>query len=330
MSHIAKLILRITMERVCSRIRPEIWIEQCDFVEDTATRNTVFMVRMISERANEKQRDVYMCFIDYTKAFDRIQLDEFLNMVMNLDLYGKDIHLSDLEPVLGPISLYKNREWDEWICQNQKRSMSRMCLVTYLFNLYLGMILWETEDQKGFIIGGQNINNLRYADDTVLIAKSEKRLQDLLDKVVEESKKKGLTINYKKTECMVVSKREGQACALKIRDNTIKQVKRFNYLGSLLRENGKCDEEIKKRTRMAKDTFQKLQKIVKNSKISLDIRKWILDFHVKLILKIWYWQLDNILTHRAKATRSRNVILWKDAKISWTHLMSNKEELRRE
>ena len=53
----------------------------------------MFMVRMISERANEKQRDVYMCFIDYTKAFDRAQYDELLKMLMNLDLYGKDIHL---------------------------------------------------------------------------------------------------------------------------------------------------------------------------------------------------------------------------------------------
>ena len=105
-----------------------------------------------------------------------------------------------------------------------------------------------------------------------------------MEKVVEESKKKGLTINCKKTECMVVSKRESQPCALKIGDNTIKQVWMFNYLGSLLRENGKCDVEIKKTIGMAMDGFQKLQKIVKNSKLSLDIRKWILDCYVKPIL----------------------------------------------
>ena len=62
--------------------------------------------------------------------------------------------------------------------------------------------------------------------------------------------------------------RESPTCALKTRDNTIKQVHKFNYLGSLLTENGKCDEEIKKRIGMATDAFQKLQKIVKNSKLS--------------------------------------------------------------
>ena len=88
-----------------------------------------------------------------------------------------------------------------------------------------------------------------------MIAKCEKELQDFLDKVVEEKKKKTLTINCKKTECMVVSKRESPACTLKIGDNTIKQVWKFNYLGSLLTENGKCEEEIKKRIGKAKGAF---------------------------------------------------------------------------
>ena len=64
MNHITKLILRIIMERVCSRIRPEIGIEQCGFVEDSGMRNTILMVRMISEKDLLKNRDVCMCFIE--------------------------------------------------------------------------------------------------------------------------------------------------------------------------------------------------------------------------------------------------------------------------
>ena len=56
------------MERVHSRIRPEIGIELCGCAEDTGTRNEISMVRMIYERAIEKQRDVYMCFIDYPQS----------------------------------------------------------------------------------------------------------------------------------------------------------------------------------------------------------------------------------------------------------------------
>ena len=90
--------------------------------------------------------------------------------------------------------------------------------------------------------------------------------------MVEESKKKGLTNNCKKTGCIVVSKRESPACALKIGDNTIKKVWKFNYLGSLLTENGKYDEEIKKRIGMAKDVFSEVAENCENSKLSLDIR----------------------------------------------------------
>ena len=119
------------------------------------------------------KRDVCMCFIDYTKAFDRLQHNELLNMLMDLDLYGKDI------------CLIQNLCWDQSACiriENKmseytkiKRGLCQGCILSPdLFNLCSEMILSETEDMKGFIIGGQDINNLRYADDTVLIAESEK------------------------------------------------------------------------------------------------------------------------------------------------------------
>jgi len=66
---------------------------QCGFVEDAGTRNAFFMVRMLSERAIEMQNYLYMCFIDYTKAFDKVQHAELLKMLETLDLDGKDIRL---------------------------------------------------------------------------------------------------------------------------------------------------------------------------------------------------------------------------------------------
>ena len=73
-----------------------------------------------------------------------------------------------------------------------------------LFNIYSEMILRGIENLEGINVGGHNINNLRYADDTVLIADSEDKLQEILTTVAEESEKKGLQLNAKKTECMVV------------------------------------------------------------------------------------------------------------------------------
>ena len=95
---------------------------------------------MISERATEKQRDVYICFIDYTKVFDRVQCDELLKMLMNLDLYGKDI------------CLIQNLYWDQSACiriENEmneytkmKRGVCHRCVLSLdLFNLYSELIL---------------------------------------------------------------------------------------------------------------------------------------------------------------------------------------------
>lgn len=72
-----------------------------------------------------------------------------------------------------------------------------------LFNRYSEEILRELKTLPGSVICGSNLNNIRYADDTVLIDDLERNLEDLLESVVEESVKKGLTVSYKKTENMV-------------------------------------------------------------------------------------------------------------------------------
>ena len=91
MSHVIKLILKIIMYRAQRKIRREIGKEQCGFMEDTGTRNAIFMIRMLADRAIEMQGDLYLCFIDYTKAFDRVQHDKLLQDLMDLDLDGKDL-----------------------------------------------------------------------------------------------------------------------------------------------------------------------------------------------------------------------------------------------
>ena len=114
---------------------------------------------------------------------------------------------------------------------------------------------------------------MRYADDTALIAEPQEKLQALLNKVVEESEKKGMTINCKKTECMVIRKRKDVAnCELNTGNNVIKKVRKFNYLGSLITEDGRSDMEIKRRIGIAKDTFMKMDEFLKDRKLSIETK----------------------------------------------------------
>ena len=189
MSHIIKIILKVVMARSRNRIRPEIGKEQCGFVDDAGTKTAIWMVRILSERAIEMQRDLYIRFIDYTKAFDKVQHEELLKLLQSLDLDGKDTRL------------IRNLYWDQTACMRVENELSEFTQIQRgvrqvspdLFNLYSEMILRELEGLQGFVVGGHNMNNLRYADDTALISDSAEKLQKLLDKVVEESRKKGLT-----------------------------------------------------------------------------------------------------------------------------------------
>ena len=100
-----------------------------------------------------------------------------------------------------------------------------------------------------------------------------------MNKVAEASNRKGLSINIKKMECMVIglSKKIGPKCELDLDVSEIMQVEIFFYLDSLITENDICDNEIKRRIELAKDAFQKSENILLNRKLSMEIKKRILD-----------------------------------------------------
>ncbi|CAF2034053.1 unnamed protein product [Rotaria magnacalcarata] len=93
MSHGTKILLKILMMRMKSKTRPEIAKEQYGFMPDKSTRNAIFILRMIIERSIEVKHDIYLCFLDYTKAFDKVKHDNLFQILEQLDIDGKDLRL---------------------------------------------------------------------------------------------------------------------------------------------------------------------------------------------------------------------------------------------
>ncbi|GFN79349.1 retrovirus-related pol polyprotein line-1 [Plakobranchus ocellatus] len=225
-------------------IRPEISPKQFGFMPDKGTRNAIFTLSMLKERCTEMQKDLHLCFINYSKAFDKVRHVEHFRMLEKSDIDGKDLRV------------IRNLHWDQTASvriegehsdfKPTKRGVRQGCVMSPdLFNLYSEIILRNLDGISGLKINGENLSNLRYADDTVLKAESGKQLQKLLDTVVLESERMGLSLNVKKTQCMVISKTSSNPkCNLVSKGEKIKQVTKFKYLDYLITSDGRCTSEI--------------------------------------------------------------------------------------
>ena len=121
------------------------------------------------------------------------------------------------------------------------------------------------EAQAGIKIARRNINNLRYADDTTLMAESEEELKSLLMKVKEKSEKVGLKLNIQKTKIMGSS----PITSWQIRGETVAIVSDFIFLGSKTTADGDCSHEIKRHLLLGKKVMTDLDSILKSRDITL-------------------------------------------------------------
>ena len=124
------------------------------------------------------------------------------------------------------------------------------------------------EAQAGINIVGRNINNLRYADDTTLMAESEEELKSLLMKMKVESEKVGLKLNIQKMKIMA----SGPITSWEIDGETVETVSDFIFLGSKITADGDCSHEIKRRLLLGRKTMTNLDSIFKSRDITLSTK----------------------------------------------------------
>ena len=123
------------------------------------------------------------------------------------------------------------------------------------------------EAHAGIKITGRSINNLRYADDTTLMAESKEELKSLLMKMKEESEKAGLKLNIQKTKIMA----SGPITSWSIDGETVETVSDFIFLGSKITADGDCSHEIKRHLLLGRKVLTNLDSILKSRDITLPI-----------------------------------------------------------
>jgi len=210
-----------------------------------------------------------------------------------------------------------------------RKGVRQGCVISpILFNLYSEYMMKETvENMPGILINGQNINNLRYADDVAFITDEESKLQDILDKPQEVCSQYKMDINVKKTKVMVISKKGGEKCNVVISGGLLGQVADYKYLGSWTTEDRRCENEVKTRIAMAKEAFWHHKELMRGN-LKISTKKRILECYVFSVLRYACesWTLNKILQKRVDAFeqwRYRQIM-----KISWTDKMRNEDVLK--
>ena len=225
------------LQQYVNSVLPDV---QGGFRKDRGTRDQVANIRWVIEKAREYQKNIYFCFIGYAKAFDCVDHNKQLLKIL------QEMGIPDRLTCLLR-NLYAGQEGTvrtahgttDWF-QIRKGVRQGCILSTCLFSLYAEYIMRNTgldEAQAGIKVARRNINNLRYADDTTLMAEIEEELKSLLMKVKEESQKVGLKLNIQKTKIMA----SGPITLWQIVGETMETVRDFNFFGSKI---GDCSQEI--------------------------------------------------------------------------------------
>ena len=218
------------------------------------------------EKAREFQKNIYFCFIDYTKAFDCVDHNKLWKIL-------KEMVISDHLTCLLR-NLYAGQEATvrtvhgtiAWF-QIGKGVRQGCILSPCLFNLHAEYIMRNAgldEAHAGIKIGKRNINNLRYADDTTLMAESEEEL-NLLMIVKEERKKIVLKLNIQKTKIIA----SGPITSWQIDGETEETVTDFIMGGSKSTADSEGSHEIKRRLLLGRKFVTDLDSILKNTNIAL-------------------------------------------------------------
>ena len=218
-----------------------------------------------SFKKKEFQKNIYFYFIDYAKAFDCVDHNKLGKLLKEM---GIPDHLTCLLR-----NLYAGQEATvrtghgatDWF-QIGKGAHQGWILLPCLFNLYAEYIMRNAGlDKAGIKITRRNTNNLRYADDTTLMAESEEELKSLLMKVKEESEKVGLRLNIQKTKIIT----SGPITSWEIDGQIVETVTDFILRDSKISADGECSYEIKRHLFLGRKIMTRLDNILKSRDITL-------------------------------------------------------------
>uniref|UniRef100_A0A8D8RKC5 Craniofacial development protein 2 n=1 Tax=Cacopsylla melanoneura TaxID=428564 RepID=A0A8D8RKC5_9HEMI len=331
MSHLLKLFLKIIHRRIYKLCEEQIAPNQFGFLNAVGTREALFSVQVLIQRSRDVNSNVFACLIDYKKAFDRVKHEMMVEILKQIGTDARTINIiTNLYWNQTAVLKIDGEHTDE---VQILRGVRQGCVLSpILFNLYSEHIFREAlnDMEEGIPINGIRLNNLRYADDTIMLADTIEGLQKLMTKIAEVSSSYGLDINASKTKLMIISKEQISSDAqIIVNQVRIERVTQCQYLGTCINEAWDNSQEVKCRIAKARNVFNSMDSVFKSHNLTLDTKTRLLKCYVfsVLLYGVETWTLTEAITNKLRAFE-----LWlyrRMLRISWIQKITNAEVLRR-
>uniref|UniRef100_A0A8B9Y619 RNA-directed DNA polymerase n=1 Tax=Bos mutus grunniens TaxID=30521 RepID=A0A8B9Y619_BOSMU len=279
-----------------------------------------------SWKSKRVPENIYFCFIDYAKAFDCVDHNKLWKILKEMGIPDHLICLLRNLYAGQEATVRTGHGTTDWF-QIGKGVRQGCILSPCLFNFSAEYIMRNTgleETQAGIKIARRNINNLRYADDTTLMAESEEELKSLLMKEKVESEKVGLKLNIQKTKIMA----SGPITSWEIDGETVETVSDFIFLGSKIIADGDCSHEIKRHLLLGKKVMTNVNSIFKSRDIALPKKVRLFK---AMVFPVVMYECESWNVKKAERRRIDAFELWcwkRLLRVPWTARRSNQAILK--
>ena len=329
-SHASKVLLIIILNRMRIKVEQELSDCQAGYQSNRGTIDMLFSLQLLIEKVRNSEDEAFIIFIDYSKAFDSVNHNQLFDIMIKM---GFPTHLVSLIA-----ALYDNQKatirWNGEHCDFFQigKGVRQGCILSpHLFNIYTEQVMREADiEDMGLRIGGRNITDLRYADDTGLIASNVTTSKRMLYRVDAAGEKKGLGLNAPKTKYMHIKGKHSQPdehTTIKVKGTQLEKVDSFKYLGSIKSSDGTCLQDIKTRIAMAKQKMLQLNNIWKDRGIPNHLKMSLLKC---LVWPVVMYGCEAWTLRKEEKDRLNAAEMWfyrRLLRVSWKDMRTNESIL---
>ena len=276
-----KVYGRILIEKVRSMTEGLIGEEQCGFRSGRGCVDQVFVLKQMSEKCVDKNKSLYVAYMDLEKAYDRIDREAMWRV---LGMYGINGQL-----MKAVQSLYEKSEACVRVCREEGEwfevgvGLRQGCVMSpWLFNLFMDAVMKEVREKAGDV--GVMLRDVRqnvewkvewlmFADDTVLVGDSEEKLERLVQEFGRVCQRRKLAVNVTKSKVMKVGKNgEENEMNVSLNNRRMEEVETYRYLGVDVSNDGGVGDEVNHRIGEAKKAWGALKDLWKKRYVSREAK----------------------------------------------------------